>query len=272
MVRYLLPAREAPTTRATRGGSEPACFGRIQRRVRAPVRASCATRTSTPLEMDAWPARARGRCVARSGLSSSVSGAGAAAVRRPRLLPATSTPVSSACTCARRPARASRRPSGYSANVEADDPPDHPERTSSSSILDNIGLPHRRSTWPSATARPSGPADGEILVALESRAPRADGALDEDAPRDAAAASSRTSTFFFQPADIVSQILNFGLPAPIDMQVVGFNQQATHEIALEIAARMSRRFRARPTCTCTRSSTPQPCTSTSIGRGLPSSG
>jgi multidrug efflux pump subunit AcrB len=47
-------------------------------------------------------------------------------------------------------------------------------------------------------------------------------------------------TFFFQPADIVSQILNFGLPAPIDVQVTGFNQQATHEIALEVAARMSR--------------------------------
>jgi multidrug efflux pump subunit AcrB len=47
-------------------------------------------------------------------------------------------------------------------------------------------------------------------------------------------------TFFFQPADIVSQILNFGLPAPIDVQVVGFNQQATHEVAVELAARMSR--------------------------------
>src|SRR5205809_3847 len=47
-------------------------------------------------------------------------------------------------------------------------------------------------------------------------------------------------TFFFQPADIVSQILNFGLPAPIDVQVTGFNQQATHEIALDVAARMSR--------------------------------
>src|SRR5947207_12956932 len=47
-------------------------------------------------------------------------------------------------------------------------------------------------------------------------------------------------TFFFQPADIVSQILNFGLPAPIDVQVTGYNQQATHEIALEVAARMGR--------------------------------
>src|SRR5437867_11326867 len=43
-------------------------------------------------------------------------------------------------------------------------------------------------------------------------------------------------TFFFQPADIVSQILNFGLPAPIDVQVTGYNQQATHDIAQDVAA------------------------------------
>src|SRR5438552_17705236 len=47
-------------------------------------------------------------------------------------------------------------------------------------------------------------------------------------------------TFFFQPADMVSQILNFGLPAPIDVQVTGYNQQATREVALEVAARMAR--------------------------------
>src|SRR3989441_5794250 len=47
-------------------------------------------------------------------------------------------------------------------------------------------------------------------------------------------------TFFFQPADIVSQILNFGLPAPIDVQVTGFNRQATREVALDGADRMAR--------------------------------
>jgi multidrug efflux pump subunit AcrB len=47
-------------------------------------------------------------------------------------------------------------------------------------------------------------------------------------------------TFFFQPADIVGQILNFGLPAPIDVQVTGYNQQATHAIALEVTSRMAR--------------------------------
>jgi multidrug efflux pump subunit AcrB len=38
----------------------------------------------------------------------------------------------------------------------------------------------------------------------------------------------------------VSQILNFGLPAPMDVQVTGFNQQATHAVALEVAARVAR--------------------------------
>jgi multidrug efflux pump subunit AcrB len=46
--------------------------------------------------------------------------------------------------------------------------------------------------------------------------------------------------FFFQPANITSQILNFGLPAPIDLQVVGRNAEANYQIALKMAARISR--------------------------------
>ena len=84
-----------------------------------------------------------------------------------------------------------------------------------------------------------GAADGEILVSLnpEGHRPTAGWmkALRETLPREFPGV-----TFFFQPADIVSQILNFGLPAPIDVQVTGYNQQATHEIALEVAARMGR--------------------------------
>ena len=44
--------------------------------------------------------------------------------------------------------------------------------------------------------------------------------------------------FFFQPANIVTQILNFGLPAPIDVQVVGIDQQSNYEIAQRIANEM----------------------------------
>ena len=44
--------------------------------------------------------------------------------------------------------------------------------------------------------------------------------------------------FFFQPADIVTQILNFGLPAPIDVQVVGTDMQSNYAIAQQIANKM----------------------------------
>ena len=45
--------------------------------------------------------------------------------------------------------------------------------------------------------------------------------------------------FFFQPANITSQILNFGLPAPIDLQVVGRNADANYQIAQRLAQRIS---------------------------------
>ena len=47
-------------------------------------------------------------------------------------------------------------------------------------------------------------------------------------------------TFFFQPANITSQILNFGLPAPIDLQVVGSNATANYKIAQRLAKKIAR--------------------------------
>jgi len=41
--------------------------------------------------------------------------------------------------------------------------------------------------------------------------------------------------FFFQPADIVSQILNFGLPAPVDIQIMGADMSTSYDIAQRIA-------------------------------------
>ena len=105
-------------------------------------------------------------------------------------------------------------------------------------VIDNIGQPQpiNLAFTDSVTL---GPSDGEILVSLnpERHQPTEHWmkTLRETLPRDFPGV-----TFFFQPADIVSQILNFGLPAPIDVQVTGFNRQATHEIALEVAARMAR--------------------------------
>jgi multidrug efflux pump subunit AcrB len=105
-------------------------------------------------------------------------------------------------------------------------------------VIDNIGQPQpiNLGFTDSVTI---GPSDGEILVALhpERHQPTARWTklLRERLPREFPGI-----TFFFQPADIVSQILNFGLPAPIDVQVTGFNQQATHAVALEVAARVAR--------------------------------
>src|SRR5881296_1027640 len=105
-------------------------------------------------------------------------------------------------------------------------------------VIDNIGQPQpiNLAFTDSVTI---GPSDGEILVALnpDNHQPTARWVktLRETLPREFPGV-----TFFFQPADIVSQILNFGLPAPIDVQVTGYNQSATHGIALEVAARMAR--------------------------------
>ncbi len=44
--------------------------------------------------------------------------------------------------------------------------------------------------------------------------------------------------FFFQPADMISQILNFGVPAPIDIQLIGPNEQANYRMAQQITNRI----------------------------------
>ena len=44
--------------------------------------------------------------------------------------------------------------------------------------------------------------------------------------------------FFFQPADMISQILNFGVPAPVDIQFIGPNEKANYQLAQEITNRI----------------------------------
>jgi multidrug efflux pump subunit AcrB len=105
-------------------------------------------------------------------------------------------------------------------------------------MIDNIGIPN---SWP-AIAQGDIPtissADGEIMISLnkEHHAPTQGyevllrKRLREDFP---------DMTFFFQPADITSQIVNFGLPAPIDLQVVGSNASANYKIAQALAKKIS---------------------------------
>ncbi|MBV9849887.1 MAG: efflux RND transporter permease subunit [Armatimonadetes bacterium] len=106
-------------------------------------------------------------------------------------------------------------------------------------IMDNIGEPIsvNLAYGDSATV---GPADGEILISLKPGHHPTEGyveTLRRTLPR-----SFPEDTFFFQPADIVNQILNFGLPAPIDVQVSGPNRNQkqdldiAHQIVQKIAA------------------------------------
>jgi multidrug efflux pump subunit AcrB len=106
-------------------------------------------------------------------------------------------------------------------------------------LIDNIGIPN---SWPSI-AQGDIPtissADGEILISLkkEKHGPTRDY---EVALRKRLRERFPDMTFFFQPANITSQILNFGLPAPIDVQVVGRNAEANYQVAQKLSRRIAR--------------------------------
>ncbi len=104
-------------------------------------------------------------------------------------------------------------------------------------VLDNIGLPNSGINQSYSSNGTIGSSDAEILIALnpEDHQPTADltRQLRESLPQQFPGVE-----FFFQPADIVTQILNFGLPAPIDVQVVGNDLQSNYSIAQQIANKM----------------------------------
>jgi multidrug efflux pump subunit AcrB len=97
------------------------------------------------------------------------------------------------------------------------------------SVVDNIGLPYSGINLAYSTSAPVGPSDADIFVALkESHHATANyvrklrGTLSRSFP---------SVSFAFLPADIVSQTLNFGLPSPIDIQIVGNNVAANRVYA-----------------------------------------
>jgi CzcA family heavy metal efflux pump len=104
-------------------------------------------------------------------------------------------------------------------------------------VLDNIGVPYSGLNLSYSSSGVIGTSDAEILVALNPEhhhpTPGYIKRLREELPRKFPGVE-----FFFQPADIVTQILNFGLPAPIDVQVVGNNLDGNYEIAQQIANQM----------------------------------
>ena len=99
-------------------------------------------------------------------------------------------------------------------------------------ILDNIGLPYSQMNTMHMTSGTIGANDADIMVTLkENHGPTANYIRDlrRDLPGEFPGA-----TFYFLPADIVTQILNFGLPSPIDVQIEGNDVAASHEIAGKI--------------------------------------
>jgi multidrug efflux pump subunit AcrB len=112
-----------------------------------------------------------------------------------------------------------------------------PERELTS-ILDNIGLPPGGFNLAFTDTSTIGSSDGEILVSLKEGQHGSTWEYVSEL-RKKLRAEHPDATFFFQPSDIVSQILNFGLPAPIDVQVVGRNEDANYQLAKQIEARIA---------------------------------
>ncbi|MEH2356834.1 efflux RND transporter permease subunit [Nostoc sp.] len=107
-------------------------------------------------------------------------------------------------------------------------------------ILDNIGLPVGGVNLAFSDAATIGSADGEILVGLKEGKHHSTWQYVRQL-RQTLTAQFSELTFFFQPADIVTQILNFGLPAPIDIQVIGpaKNRRDNYKIAKQIKTQIA---------------------------------
>src|SRR5271166_1967471 len=105
-----------------------------------------------------------------------------------------------------------------------------------SSIIDNIGLPYSGINLSYSNSAPVGTSDADILVTLSANHRPTDDyvrQLRQELPKQFPGV-----TFYFLPADMVGQILNFGLPAPIDVQVVGQDLEGNRRFADALLAKM----------------------------------
>src|SRR5579863_128248 len=99
-------------------------------------------------------------------------------------------------------------------------------------IVDNIGLPFSGINMAYQNTGTIGPEDGDALISLKEDHGSTAGYV--KALRTVLPQKFPGTTFSFLPADIVSQILNFGLPAPIDVQIIGSNLKANYAYANDI--------------------------------------
>ncbi|HKD09147.1 MAG TPA: efflux RND transporter permease subunit, partial [Bryobacteraceae bacterium] len=104
------------------------------------------------------------------------------------------------------------------------------------SVVDNMGLPYSGINTTYNTSGVIGSADSDILVSLkEGHRPTAQWV---DTLRRGLAAEFPGTMFYFLPADMITQILNFGLPAPIDVQVEGANTEGNRVFADHLLERI----------------------------------
>ncbi|MGC4060222.1 MAG: efflux RND transporter permease subunit [Aquabacterium sp.] len=103
-------------------------------------------------------------------------------------------------------------------------------------IVDNLGLPNSSINLAYSNSAPIGPGDADIMITLaEGHQPTADHIR---ALRNKLNAQFPGVAFSVLPADIVTQILNFGLPSPFDVQVTGFNVKGNHAWASRLMAKL----------------------------------
>src|SRR5260221_1843315 len=96
-------------------------------------------------------------------------------------------------------------------------------------ILDNIGLPISNINYIYNTSGLIGAGDADIIVSLKpDHRPTADYIR---GLRNKLSREFPGTTIYFEPADIVTQILNFGLPAPVDIQIEGANIAVNRQVA-----------------------------------------
>ncbi len=103
-------------------------------------------------------------------------------------------------------------------------------------VIDNIGLPYSGINLSYSNSAPVGTSDADILVTLSANHHPTDKYIQQ--LRLALPKQFPGVTFAFLPADMVSQILNFGLPAPIDVQIVGNDLEGNRQYANALLAKM----------------------------------
>jgi len=106
-------------------------------------------------------------------------------------------------------------------------------------ILDNIGIPNAWSSLAQGDVPNIAATDGEIMISLNQE--RHGAVRDHEVKlRKRLREKFPEMVFFFEPANITNQILNFGLPAPIDVQVVGQNARNNYRLAERLRERIAR--------------------------------